>query len=262
MNNSIQPSPQNQKPEASTISIIILIVAFSFLVTVLIIQIVSSLVTSNFGVVMLSFIAGSLLYGGLSYWKLSTWDKRKRVVSYLFIQVFILYFSLGWYNLKPETVQSGTANTPLKETPQELVKLKNITVSNMGGGVAELDFKIESSLPSDTSLDVIVWKEVLTDYGFKRCQYPDTSLFNYPGTTRYTVAEMKQGVGVPLVDKDFVESTCFKAHYSPSEENKDFYYPSNVPNLKKLFPLWRISVGNEQIETQEVIPVSKALKFY
>jgi hypothetical protein len=159
------------------------------------------------------------------------------------------------------TGESSTPETSLvPESPKPYIKLKDIEIIDMGGGVAEVDFKADSSLPADTELEVAIRKDTLTKDGFRRCSFYTRSTYRQLGPVKYghlkpfTVEELANGTGSTINEKDSESRLCDDFHYAPEKP-------------RKLYPILRIDVSREEESAESVqdivdIPWSKAHKFY
>jgi|GEM_PF-5496655 len=161
--------------------------------------------------------------------------------------------------METEGATSKVETNPSIEGTKPYIKLKDIEIIDMGGGVAEVDFKADSSFSPEDELDVAIRKETLTKNGFRRCTFYTRSTYRqldpikYGHLKPYTVEELTTGTGATFSEKDPERRICDDFHYAPEKP-------------RKLYPILSVNVSREEngetIEDIVDIPWRKAHKFY
>jgi hypothetical protein len=111
----------------------------------------------------------------------------------------------------------------MAESPQYYIKIKDVSLIDMGEGTLELDFAVDSNLPDNEPLRVILAKEIYDGKFIQSCAWP---IFweNRSGT----VARWKDGDGFGLTENDIDKRTCFER---PPREDDGSAFPQMVIDI-------------------------------
>lgn len=152
--------------------------------------------------------------------------------------VLLLFFALCFFGC---TQHPAPEKKTEQASPAPDISIKDIQLIRMTPGLAELDFKIDTTLPDDAKVQVAVFKENLTKDSFRRCTYID------PDRPVLTVKTWKDGTGVILREKELVE--CLDFHTA-------------LKHPKDMYPLISIVASTDNVNTEAEFPLAKAYVTY